>query len=131
MKVVFDTNVFVSALTFRGGRGEQALRRILEGRDSLVLSKPILDELLRILATKFSGDREELARVAVYLAELAQMVDPSERLDVLSDQPDNRILECAIAGGVDVIVTGDRSVLKLGDFRGVKIVSLREYLESG
>ena len=131
MKVVFDTNVFVSALTFRGGRGEQALRRILEGRDSLVLSKPILDELLRILATKFSREREELARVAVYLAELAQMVDPPERIDVLSDKPDNRILECAVAGGADVIVTGDHSVLKLGDFRGIKIVSLRMNLESG
>jgi putative PIN family toxin of toxin-antitoxin system len=131
VKVVFDTNVFVSALTFRGGRGEQALGRIIEGRDSLVLSKPILDELLRILATEFSREREELARVAVYLAELSQIVEPSERLDILSDEPDNRILECAVAGGVDVIVTGDRSVLKLGDFRGVKIVSLREYLESG
>ena len=130
MKVVFDTNVFVSALTFRGGRGEQALCRILEGRDSLVLSKPILDGLLRILATKFSREREELARVAVYLAELGQMVDPPDRFDVLADEPDNRILECAIAGGVDIIVTGDRAVLKLGDFPGVKIVSLREYLES-
>ncbi len=130
MKVVFDTNVFVSALTFRGGRGEQALLKIVDGRDSLVLSKPILDELLRILATKFSREREELARVAVYLAELAQMVDPPDRFDVLSDEPDNRILECAIAGAVDVIVTGDRAVLKLGDFRGVTLVSLREYLES-
>jgi len=130
VKVVFDTNVFVSALTFRRGRGEQALRRILEGRDSLVLSQPILEELLRILATKFSREREELARLAVYLAELAQMVEPPGQFDLLSDEPDNRILECAIAGGVDVIVTGDRSVLKLGDFRGVKIVSLREYLES-
>ena len=131
MKVVFDTNVFVSALTFRGGRGEQALLRIVDGQDSLALSKPILDELLRILATKFSREREELARVAVYLAELAQMVDPLERIDVLSDEPDNRMLECAVAGGVDVIVTGARSVLALEEFRGVNIVSLREDLESG
>lgn len=131
MKVVCDTNVFVSALTFRGVRGEQALRRILDGRDSLILSKPVLDELLRILATKFSREREELARVAVYLDELAQMVGPPERIDVLSDEPDNRILECAVAGGADVIVTGDRSVLELEEFRGVKIVSLRMYLGSG
>jgi putative PIN family toxin of toxin-antitoxin system len=131
VKVVFDTNVFVSALTFRGGRGEQALLRVLDRRDSLVLSKPILDELLRILATKFSREREELSRVAVYLAELAQMVDPPARIDVLSDEPDNRILECAVAGGVDIIVTGDRSVLELKEFRGIKIVSLRRYLESG
>jgi len=131
VKVVCDTNVFVSALTFRGVRGEQALRRILDGRDSLILSKPVLDELLRILATKFSREREELARVAVYLDELAQMVGPPERIDVLSDEPDNRILECAVAGGADVIVTGDRSVLELEEFRGVKIVSLRMYLGSG
>ena len=78
-----------------------------------------------------SAVRENLARVAVYLAELAQMVHPPDRFDVLSDEPENRILECAIAGGVDVIVTGDRSVLNLGDFRGVKIISLRTYLESG
>ena len=97
MKVVFDTNIFVSALTFQGGRGEQALRRVVDGRDSLVLSKPILDELLRILASKFSREKEELAHVAVYLAELAETVDSTERIDVLSDEPDNRVLECAVA----------------------------------
>ena len=69
--------------------------------------------------------------MSVYLAELAQMVDPPDRFDVLSDEPDNRILECAIADGVDAIVTGDRSILAPGDFRGVEIVSLRTYLESG
>lgn len=49
MKVVFDTNVFVAALTLPGGRGDQAIRKIVEGEDSLALSKPILDELLTVL----------------------------------------------------------------------------------
>ena len=53
MKVVFDTNILVSALVFPGGRGEAALRRIIEEQDQLVASKPILDELLGILARKF------------------------------------------------------------------------------
>jgi len=49
LKVVFDTNILVSALVFPGGRGEAALQRIVEEKDQLLLSKPILDELLGIL----------------------------------------------------------------------------------
>ncbi len=128
MKVVFDTNILVSALVFPGGRGEAALCRIIEERDQLVLSKPILDELLGILARKFSRDPEELAHVAVFLSELGQYVRPRRRLKVVSDEPDNRILECALTGRAKAIVTGDHAPLSLGEYRGVRIVSLREYL---
>jgi len=67
LKVVFDTNVLVSALVFPGGRGEAALIRIVEKQDQLFLSKAILDELLGVLARKFSRDKEEIARVALLL----------------------------------------------------------------
>ena len=97
MKVVFDTNVFVSALTLPDGRGDQALRKIVEGEDSLALSKQILDELLSVLARKFARNREELARVAVLLSNLGEIVEPAESLTVLADEPDNRIVECALA----------------------------------
>lgn len=130
MKVVFDTNIFVSALVFPGGRGEDALQRILEKRDELLLSKPIIDELLGILGRKFSRDAEQLAHVAVFLSELSLTVKPRQRLHVVKDDPDNRILECAMAGHADVIVTGDRALLALHEYRGVRIVSLRDYLNS-
>ena len=128
MKVVFDTNVFVAALTLPGGRGDQAMRKIVEGEDSLALSKPILDELLTVLARKFARDREELARVAVFLSNLGEIVEPAESLTVLADEPDNRILECALAANAQLIVTGDRAMLALGEYRGVRIVSLGAYL---
>ena len=128
MKVVFDANVLVSALVFPGGRGEAALRRIVEERDDLIVSKPILDELLGVLARKFARDAEELAHVAVFLGELAATVKPGRRLKVLQDDPDNRILECAIAGRADAIVTGDRALLALGEYRGVRVLSLKDYL---
>ena len=128
MKVVFDTNVFVAALTLPGGRGDQAMRKIVEGEDSLALSKPILDELLSVLARKFARDREELARVAVFLSNLGEIVEPVESLTVLADEPDNRILECALAANARLIVTGDRAMLALGEYRGVRIVSLGTYL---
>ena len=128
MKVVLDTNVLVSALVFPGGRGEAALRRIVEEQDQLVLSKPILDELLGVLGRKFSKDAEELAHVAVFLSELSLLVRPRQRFRVAADEPDNRILECAVAGRADAIVTGDRELLQLREYRGVRIISLREYL---
>lgn len=128
MKVVFDTNVLVAALVFPGGRGEAAVRRILDEQDQLVLSKPILDELLGVLARKFSRDAEELARVALFLSDLSLAVRPRKRLHVVKDEPDNRVLECAVAGRADMIVTGDKNLLALRKYRGVRIVSLREYL---
>jgi len=96
MKVVFDTNILVSALVFPGGRADIALRRIIEARVQLLLSKPILDELLGILARKFSRDVEELADVAVFLSDLSVVVKPRRKFAVLADEPDNRILECAV-----------------------------------
>lgn len=128
MKVVFDTNILVSALVFPGGRGEAALRRIIAEQDHLVISKPIVDELLGILARKFSRDAEELAHVAVFLSDLALLVKPRRKLQVVKDEPDNRILECALAGRAEAVVTGDHALLALGEFRGVRVISLRDYL---
>ena len=128
MKVVFDTNVFVSAFTLPGGRGDEAQGRIVEGRDSLAFSKPILDELLSVLARKFARDREEFARVAVFLSNIGELVEPTESLTLLADEPDNRILECALAANAQAIVTGDREMLALSEMRNVRIVSLSDYL---
>ena len=128
MKVVFDTNILVSAMVFPGGRAEAALLRIIEEHDQLLLSKPILDELLGVLARKFSRDAEELARTAVLLSELALTVRPRQKLRVVKDDADNRVLECALAGRVEAIVTGDKDLLDLREFRGVRVISLREYL---
>ena len=128
MRVVFDTNVLVSALALPGGRGDEALRKIVDGEDALVLSRPILDELLGVLARKFAHDREALARVAVFLSEVGEFVEPNESLAVFADEPDNRILECALAADAQLVVTGDRAMLAQVEYRGVRIVSLSGYL---
>jgi putative PIN family toxin of toxin-antitoxin system len=128
MKVVFDTNIFISAFIIPGSQAENAVLRIIEGRDVLLLSKGILDELLTVLSTKFSRDKEEISRVAVILSEIAEWVVPSEKIKVLNDEPDNRILECAVSGNADVIVTGDKQLLRLRGYEKTKIISLKEYL---
>lgn len=131
MKVVFDTNIFVSALVFPGGNGERAILRIVEEKDRLLLSRAIVGELLDVLARKFARDREELARVAVFLGDLAEVVEPAIQLDVLEDEADNRILECAVAGDAELVVTGDKRMQALERYEGIRIVSLLEYLDEG
>ncbi|HET8580687.1 MAG TPA: putative toxin-antitoxin system toxin component, PIN family [Nitrospiraceae bacterium] len=111
-----------------GGRAEAALLKAVRGEVRLVISRPIIHELLNVPARKFGRDAEEMARVAVFLAELAEVVQPRRKIEVLSDDADNRILECAIAGRADIIVTGDRAMLGLGEYQGVRIMTLREFL---
>lgn len=131
MRVVFDTSILVSALMFPGGRGEAALRRVIQEADELAISPPILDELLAVLARKFSRNPEELSHTAVFISDMALTVRPRRRLKVVEDDPDNRILECALAAKAEAIVTGDAGLLALREFRGVRLLSLREYLEGG
>ena len=129
MRVVFDSNVLLAALLFPEGRAAAAVEDILGGRDDLVLSSPILREVLSVLARKFSRDKEELSRVAVVLGEMGEIVEPSRRLTVFRDEPDNRILECAVEGKADVIVTGDKAMLALREYQGIRLVSLADYLD--
>ena len=128
MRVVFDSNIYISALVIPGGQAEQALSRILDGTDALLISKTILDEVLATLARKFSRDPEALSQTAVILTEMAEVVKPEHRLNVFKDDPDNRVLECAEAGRADCIVTGDKAMLRLKRYRNIRLISLREYL---
>ena len=128
MRLVFDTNIFISALVIPGSRAEKAILRILDGADTLLISKPILDELLSTLARKFSRDPEALSQVAVMMMEMAELVEPRNKVEVFKDDPDNRILECAESGRADVIVTGDKEMLLLKRYQGIQLITLRDYL---
>lgn len=66
--------------------------------------------------------------MAVTLTEMSEVVKPGYTIKVLADDPDNRILECAEGGDADSIVTGDKAMLNLKQYRGVRIIPLREYL---
>jgi putative PIN family toxin of toxin-antitoxin system len=129
VKTVLDSNVFVSALALPGGRAEKALTAAADGRFALAISKPIIHEVLGVLAKKFGRDAEELARVAVFLSELGEVVRPRRTVRILRFEPDNRILECALAASADAIVTGDRAMLELGEYKGVRIMTLRDFLK--
>jgi putative PIN family toxin of toxin-antitoxin system len=133
MRVVLDSNVYVSAFVLTGGAASQLMATLLRGQAEPLISRPIVAEVVGVLGRKFAADREQLARTALFLSGFAEQVVPRERLNVLSDEPDNRILECAVAGHARWIVTGDRQMLKLGRYEGIQIVTVRamhEYVAS-
>lgn len=129
MKAVFDSNIFVSALAIPGGQAERAVDLVINGRVNLCISKEIIHEVLEVLAQKFSRGSEELSRTAVFLSDLSELVASRRKLAVLEDEPDNRILECAVAGHADIIVTGDRAMLNLKTYEHIRMLSLRQFLD--
>jgi putative PIN family toxin of toxin-antitoxin system len=129
VRVVFDTNIFISALIFPGSQAEKAILKVIEGKDTLILSREIIKEVLSVLSKKFSKDREAISRVAVNLSEMGELIEASEKTDILEDRADNRILECAAAGNADMIITGDKAMLKLKRYGNTRIISLKEYLQ--
>lgn len=129
MRVVLDTNVYLSAILF-GGTAEKVLERISQRGDFIFISPFIRDEIARVLAAKFRWGERKIAVVLDDLDEKTILVRPAVRLAVIAEKDDdNRILECAVAVEADYLISGDRKhILPLRNFRGTEVVSLSEFL---
>jgi len=130
MRVVFDTNVYISALMFGGLPGALLNLAFLQSF-TLIVSPALLDELCEKLKFKFKLSAEDVALVRERLGKVAKIVYPDELLHVVKDDPDdNRVLECAIKGKANYIISGDRHLVKLGSYGGILIVNARTFLEA-
>jgi putative PIN family toxin of toxin-antitoxin system len=130
LRVVVDTNVLVSIFQF-GGRISEILDLALQGTVELYTSQPIIGELRGVLQEKFRWSTERIEDATGTLLRFCHLIDPGERLKVCRDPDDDRVLECALAAGAEVIVSGDLDLLDLGAFRGTPIMSPRRFLDSG
>ncbi len=129
-RVVLDTNVYISALMFGGLPGSLLDLAFLRAF-TLIISPALLDELDEKLQAKFGMSPEDADFLRARLETVAQVVEPREALSVIAEDPDdNRVLECAVKGEAEVIVSGDRHLLKLATYQGIVIVTMRQFLES-
>jgi uncharacterized protein len=127
-RAVLDTNVIVSGL---GWPGPSAiiLDAANDGRLVLVTSDTLLAELRRVLAyPKLAKVIRDAVQLADLVAGSSVVVTPSRVLAVVRDESDNRILEAAVEGAADYIVSGDADLLVLGSFEGVPIVAPAEFV---
>lgn len=129
LRVTADTNVIISGLNFKGNP-RHILDMAEEGQIQLCISDDILQETARVLRRpKFGWPEEEIRQAIDQLLCFAEYVEPSNRVDVITEDPtDNRILECALASGSDYLVSGDVHLQKIGKYAGIKIVSPSDFL---
>ena len=131
MKVVVDTNVLVSGVFF-GGMPSRILEAWREKRIDVVVSPDILEEYRRVgehLETQFTD--VSLAPFLALLVMNAEIIEPPDLPEQVSrDSDDDKFIACALAGGCHVIISGDKDLLSISGYRGVKVVAPREFLES-
>jgi putative PIN family toxin of toxin-antitoxin system len=130
VRVTFDTNILISALAF-GGIPRQLLNMAEEGTIRLALSDAILDEMATVLGRpKFGWPQERIDAAIKQISSFAEHVEPMQSVDVVKEDPtDNRIVECATASGSEYLVSGDKHLLKIGQYQGFKIVPSAEFIE--
>jgi putative PIN family toxin of toxin-antitoxin system len=130
MKVVIDTNVFVSS--FFGGNPKKIIDLWKNGELLICLSKSILDEYVEVLqemGLKNGGELEELLSLFGRGFNILFTTKTLKLKVVKKDPDDDKFIECAVALKADVIITGDREVEKINEYMGIKILSPRNFLK--
>ena len=123
LRVVLDTNVLVSAI-ISDGKSRELLKKGIAKQYSLVLSDLIIKELIDVMRRpKFQTSEDELQRTILALIRTAEIVNVITKIKAVKEDPkDDMIIETAIDGYADLIVTGDSHLLALTTFKGVKII---------
>lgn len=131
IKVVLDTNIYISAILF-GGKPEKLISLAREKVIDIFISDTILIELTRILKTKFNWNNEQIYFLIETINKLTYFVVPTKKInDIKNHQSDNTILECAIEANADCIISGDKHhILPLKNYRGIKILTASQFLNN-
>jgi putative PIN family toxin of toxin-antitoxin system len=126
--VVVDSGIWISAIEF-GGTPAVALERMFL-IDDLAICSDIEEEVLRVLHDKFGRDRKLIQqRLGPLLSQAVHVTVTGEIAGVCRDPNDDCILECAVKADAQLIIAGDKDLLALGAYRGIRIVTARQYLD--
>ncbi|MFC1682415.1 putative toxin-antitoxin system toxin component, PIN family [Nanoarchaeota archaeon] len=134
MKVTTDTNVLVSG-TFWRGDSARIIGLIDRGEIEIVLSEELIEEYEDVINREEIMDKVErknliLNKSVQKIIKNSTIVEPKQKLEIVKEDPDdNMILECALEGNVDYVITNDKHLLKLKEFQGIKIVRPEEFLK--
>jgi len=126
LKVVLDTNVYIASFAFPKGRTAVIWRAAREGRYHLLVSPAIIQETAGVLRSDFGWEDHRVQKAIRRVCDVAGdgIVVPRTAIRVVTSDPDdNRILECALDGKADIIVSNDHHLLDLKAYGGVPILA--------
>jgi len=127
VRILFDTNVLISGILFRG-LPRTLLERAVRGELELVTSPALLDELEDVLTRRFEFPSELGRAVRTELESLADVVVPPDVPAVSRDRDDDQVLAAAVSGGAEAIVTGDRDLLVLEMHHGIRVMGPSDFI---
>jgi putative PIN family toxin of toxin-antitoxin system len=128
--VTLDSNVYVSALQF-SGIGVRLLAMARAGAIRLDTSEVILAETIGVLRDKFGWEGYRLHFAREELRKIANVTIPTQTIQVADDPDDNRIIECAVEAESEFILTNDTDLLRLKQYREIKILRPADFLTAG
>jgi len=129
MKVVLDTNIFISSF-YWPGNPRKVFDRITNGIDELYIIDEILNEIVSVMIRSKFNTNDDKIKEYVKIIESYSIKLSSKKIseDVSRDKDDNKIIQCGLDGDVDYIITGDKDLLILKEHKKIKIVNPKEYL---
>ncbi len=136
LRVVLDTNIFVSSLLVREGLPAQVLDAWRERKFLLATSPTLVSEIQSTLnypriRRKYNITNKDVSQLITLLAEDALVVPGDIETvsgSVPDDPADEAVLACALDAEADLVVSGDRHLLDLAEYRGIRILTVREFM---
>ena len=131
LRAAKDTNVYFSAFTHPLGPPFRIWQKAVNRNFVLLVSPAILHEVAHVLRDVLQWQEAEIVAQLKLVAKVAEIISPTIHLRVIAEDPtDDRILECALAGGAELIVSGDRHLRKLKSFRNIGTVQPSDLLRT-
>ena len=130
MKIVIDSNIFISSF-FWGGKPKEVFERVINGLDELYITNEIINEVITVMSSdKFAVNNNEIKDYIHIIEKYSVKVVVDNIIESISrDKDDDKVLQCGFAGNVDYIITGDKDLLILKEYKKIKIINPNEYLE--
>lgn len=128
LKVVIDTNVFLSGILF-GGNPRKILFHLLQKDFILCISPALKAEIINKLLFKFQASDTFLNSLSKLIDNYSEKYIPKHHLNICKDKEDNFLFELAEAANADLIVSGDRKVLEIKEYKGIKVISPKHFLK--
>jgi len=126
--VVLDSNIYISSIFWDSG-AYIIVSKAINQEITAYRSNHITDEIKRVLARDFGLNEQEIDDIVNSIHQFTNHTTPKERIEVIKDDPDDdRILECAVACNAKYIISYNKHLLKLKEFRSIRILAPKEFL---
>ena len=130
IKFVFDTNILISSTLWDGSVAQKLLFKCIKENIQIFSSQEIIEEYQKILKRDFDYSEEEIVSIMEKVLQFISLVNPNIKVNVVKeDADDNKIIECALESKADYILSYDKHLLNLKEFRGIKIIRPEEIIK--